>query len=172
MAPSRSSRIGATINPARRSGLSWQSSAAHRLYARAPASRWSGPFVATGLKPAPNGAPILPVAGVGTGEHHLAGNGVVVELLVAGRSVPASAQADLVEAVALLVLAEPLFLELVVTDEVLPCSSGASIVDDALALGELLVEVVEILRVEVVAVHGRIRAGVAVGRDHDVVLHR
>ena len=58
------------------------------------------------------------------------------------------------EAVALLVLAEPLFLELVVADEVLSCRAGASVVDDALPFRELFVEVVEILRVEVVAVHG------------------
>ena len=67
MAPSRSPRIGATIRPARRSGLSLQISAAHRLYARAPASRCSGSIVATGLNPAPNGAPIVPVAASGPG---------------------------------------------------------------------------------------------------------
>ena len=113
------------MRPARRSGLSWQSSAAHRLYARAPASRCSGLWVATGLKPAPNGAPMVPVAASGPGNIDLGGDAVVVELLVARGGVPAAAQADLVEAVALLVLAEPLFLELVVADEVAVAAAAA-----------------------------------------------
>ena len=111
--------------------------------------------------------------GVGPGEHHLGGDAVVVELLVAGRGVPPAAQADLVEAVALLVLAEPLLLELVVADEVagrLGAARRSSM--SALPLGELVVEVVAVLRVEEVAVHGRVRARVAVGRDDDVVRPR
>ncbi len=110
---------------------------------------------------------------VRTRKHHFAGDGVVVELLVAGRRIPPAAEADLVEAVALFVLAEPLFLELVVADEVPGAAgTGAPLVDDPLPLGELLVEVVEVLRVEVVAVHGGVRSRVAVGRDDDVVLQR
>ena len=87
-------------------------SAAQRLYARAPASRCSGSVVATGLNPAPNGAPMVPVAASGPGNIDLAGDAVVVELLVALGGVPRAAHADLVEAVAVLVLAEPLLLEL------------------------------------------------------------
>jgi hypothetical protein len=102
-----------------------------------------------------------------------AGDGVVVEFLVACRRIPATAKADLVEAVAFLVLTEPLFLELVVTDEVRSRSGPrAPLVDDALALGELLLEVVAVERIEVVAVYGGIGPRVAVGRDDDVVLQR
>ena len=54
---------------------------------------------------------------VGPGEHHLGADAVVVELGVTRGRVPSAPQADLVEAVALLVLAEPLLLELVVPDE-------------------------------------------------------
>jgi hypothetical protein len=111
--------------------------------------------------------------GVGPGEHHLGGDAVVVELLVADGGVPPAAQADLVEAVALLVLAEPLRLELLVTHERRAVGVDAARVDEGLALGELLVEGVVELGVEVVAVHGRVGARVRVGRDHDVVLqHR
>src|SRR4029450_12605894 len=103
-----------TISPARRSGLSWHSCAAHRLYARAPARRCAGLRVGVGLKPAPNGAPIGPGDGVVTGEHDFGRDRVPVELLVARRGVPPAAQPDLVQTVALLVLGEPLFLEVVV----------------------------------------------------------
>ena len=90
--------------------------------------------------------------GVGTGEHDLGGHAVVVELLVARGGVPAAAQADLVQAVALVVLAEPLLLELVVADEVdVPAAARRSSMS-ALALGELVVELVAVLRVEEVAV--------------------
>ena len=109
---------------------------------------------------------------IGTGEHDLGAHAVVVELLVARRRVPATAQADLVEAVALVVLAEPLLLELVVADEVRRAGFRAPLVDEPLPLRELAVEVVAIAGIEIVAVHGRVRAGMTVGRDHDVVLHR
>ena len=82
----------------------------------------------TGLKPAPNGAPMRAGDGVGAGEHDLGGHAVAVELPVAGVGVPAAAEADLVEAVALVVLAEPLLLELGVADEVgLPPARRSSI---------------------------------------------
>ena len=172
IAPSRSPRIGATIRPARRSGLSWQSSAAHRLYARAPASRCSGPFVATGLKPAPNGAPMRAGGGVGTGEHR-------------PRRSRRRCRAPCRAWSASQPPRRPISWRL------LPSSSSpnhsslnssspmngrrarglAALVDERLALGELVVEVVVVLGVEVVAVDGRVRARVAVGRDDDVVLH-
>ncbi len=54
---------------------------------------------------------------VGTREHDLAGHAVGRQLLVALLGVPAAAQPDLVEAVAVLVLAEPLLLELLAPGE-------------------------------------------------------
>ena len=54
---------------------------------------------------------------VGTGEHDLAGHAVGRELLVALLGVPAAAQPELVEAVAVFVLAEPLLLELLAAGE-------------------------------------------------------
>ncbi len=107
---------------------------------------------------------------VGAGEHDLGGHPVAVELAVARRGVPTTAQADLVEAVALVVLAEPLLLELGVADEV-AASRPRRFVDEPLALGELVVELGPERRVEELAVRGRVRPGVAVGRDDEVGLH-
>ena len=80
--------------------------------------------------------------GVGTREHHLGGDAVVVELLVTLGGVPRAAHADLVEAVALVVLAEPLLLELGVAHEGRHPGGLAALVDQRLALGELDLEVV------------------------------
>ena len=95
-----------------------------------------------------------PGRGVGTGEHDLGGDAVVVELLVALGGVPRAAHADLVEAVALFVLPEPLLLELVVAHERRHPGGLAALVDERLALGELDLEVVVVLRVEEVPVDG------------------
>ena len=92
--------------------------------------------------------------GVGAGEHDLGGDAVVVELLVALGRVPRTAHADLVEAVALFVLPEPLLLELIVTHERRHPRSLAALVDECLALGELHLEVVVVLRVQEVPVDG------------------
>ena len=90
--------------------------------------------------------------GVGTGEHDLAGHAVVVELLRRALAAShAAAHADLVEAVALLVLAEPLLFELGVAHERRHAGGLAALVDERLALGELDLEVVVVLRVEEVA---------------------
>ncbi len=109
--------------------------------------------------------------GVGTGEHDLGGHAVVVELLVALGGVPRAAHPDLVEAVALLVFAEPLLFELGVAHERRHPRGLAALVDERLAFGQLDLEVVVVLRVEEVLVDGRVRTRVAVGRDDDVVLH-
>ena len=63
---------------------------------------------------------------VGTGEDDLGADAVVVELRVTPGRVPSAPQADLVEAVALLVLAEPLLLEFVVADEAVGAAWCAS----------------------------------------------
>ncbi len=106
------------------------------------------------VEPGTEGRPHAAGGGVGTGEHDLAGDAVVVELGVALRRVPRAAHADLVQAVALVVLAEPLFLELVVAHERRHARGGAALVDQRLAFHELVVEVVPVLRVEEVAVDG------------------
>ena len=168
-----SSRIGATISPARRSGLSWHSSAAHRLYARAPARRCSGSRVATGLNPAPNGAPMVPVAASGPGNTTSAATPSLSSSLsrvaashpprrpISWRLLPSSSSPNHSS----LNSSSPM--------NCVPSASRGAASMMRLALGELLVEVVAELGVEVVAVHGRVRPRVAVGRDHDVVLrHR
>ena len=109
--------------------------------------------------------------GVGTGEHDLRGDAVVVELVVTLRGVPRTTHPDLVEAVALVVLPEPLLLELVVAHERRHPGRLAALVDQRLALGELELELVVVLRVEEVLVDRRVRAGVTVCRDDHVVLH-
>ncbi len=99
---------------------------------------------------------------IGPGEHHLGGHAVAIELPVAGGGVPAAAQTELVEAVALVVLAEPLLLELLVADEVARRRRSLR-VDEGLPFGQLLVEVVAELWIEVVAVGRRVRPRMAVG---------
>src|SRR5262249_41197178 len=63
------------------------------------------------------GRPHLAGAGVGTREPDLTGHAVGRELLVAALGVPPTAHADLVEALAVLVDAEPLLLELLASGE-------------------------------------------------------
>ena len=109
--------------------------------------------------------------GVGPWEHDFTGDAVVVELLVALRCIPRAPHADLVEAVALVVLAEPLLLEPVVTGEGIHAGRGTSLVDERLAFHQLRVEVLAVPRIEEVAVDGRVGTRVAVGRDDHVVLH-
>ena len=68
-------------------------------------------------KPAPNGAPILPVTASGPGNTTSPVTPSCRQLLVALLGVPAAAETDLVEAVAVFVLAEPLLLELLAAGE-------------------------------------------------------
>jgi hypothetical protein len=92
---------------------------------------------------------------VGAGEDDLGGDAVAIELTIARRGVPAPAEPDLVEAVAVVVLAEPLVLEVGVADEVaLHRGRRAHLLDEPLALGELVVEVGAERRIEELAVLG------------------
>ena len=105
--------------------------------------------------------------GVGAGEDHLAGDAVVVELLVALRGVPAAAEATLVEALLALLVAEPLLLEVFVAAH----GDGARelvLGDEPGPLLQRLVERVAKLGVEELAVVRSLRPGVAVGRDDQV----
>ena len=110
---------------------------------------------------------------VGTGEHDLAGHAVGRQLLVALLGVPPAAQTDLVEAVAVLVLAEPLLLELLAPGEHVVVGAEAlapHLLHQRVARAELVVEAVAVLRVEVLAVHRRVGPGVAVGRDDEIAV--
>ena len=131
-----------------------------------------GPWVATGLNPAPNGAPMVPVAASGPGNTTSPATPSLSSSLsrvaasqpprrpISWRLLPSSSSPNHSS----LNSSSPMKCD--------PRRRPRRASMRALALGELLVEVVEVLGVEVVAVHGRVRAGVAVGRDHDVVLHR
>ena len=144
------------MRPARRCGLSAQSSAAQRLYARAPASTSSGSAVAVDGEAGAERRTHLAGHRVGTGEDHLAGHAVGRQLLVALLRVPPAAQTELVQAVAVLVLTEPLLLELVAAGEhvgVGPEALPAHLLHERVAWGELGVEAIAVLRVEVLAVH-------------------
>src|SRR4029077_11219731 len=69
-------------------------------------------------------------------------------------------------------LAEPLGLEVGVAGEVSRGDGrGAALLEHPLAFGELLVEIGPEPGVEELTVRGRVRAGVAVGRDDEVVRH-
>ena len=92
---------------------------------------------------------------VGTGEHHLAGDTVGRQLLVALLGVPPAAQADLVEAVAVFVFPEPFLLELgVALERVLVGAEAllAHLGHHSVAALQLLVERVAVLRIEILAV--------------------
>ena len=60
--------IGTTATPARRSGLSWHSSASHRLWARAPANSSSPGVEPLAPSPAPNGAEAPPLTESASGK--------------------------------------------------------------------------------------------------------
>ena len=109
---------------------------------------------------------------VGPGEDHFGGHAVVVELLVALRRIPAAAQPALVEALLALFVAEPLFLELVVAAHHQRPALFAHLREERFALDERVVERVAVLGIDVGLVVGRLRSGMAVGRDDEVVVHR
>ena len=171
IAPSRSSRIGATISPAAPLRARLAQLGRPSVVRASAREEVRGTPRRDRVEPGAEGCEVRAGGRVGTREHHFAGDAVVVELLVACCRVPATAQADLVQAVALVVLAEPLLLELVVTGERVEPGGGASRVDERLALGELVVELGAVLRVEEVAVHRGVGPRVAVRRDDHVVLH-
>ena len=110
---------------------------------------------------------------VGPGEHDLAGHAVGRQLLVALLGVPAAAQPELVQAVAVFVLAEPLLLERFAAREHVVVGAealAAHLLHERVARGELVVELLAVLRIEELAVHRRVGPGVAVGRDDQIAL--
>jgi hypothetical protein len=94
--------------------------------------------------------------GVGVGEDHLADHAVGVELLVAARRVPAAGEP-------FLVLGEPLLLELLVAHDL-------ELLAQRFALGEVGVERVVELRVEIGAVLLVRQSRMTVRRDDHVVV--
>ena len=141
--------------PARRSGACEQNSASQRLCAIAPAYASSGILDGAGRQPGTEGRRLHPGDGVGVGEHHLAGDAVGVELLVALLGVEGAAEA-------LLVVALPVH-DVVVIELQRLFTVGV-------ALGEEVVERAQVLGVEVRPVLLARQPGVAVGRDDQVAL--
>ena len=109
---------------------------------------------------------------VGAREDHFGGHAVVVELLVALRRVPPAAQPAFMEALLALLVPEPLLLELVVAAHHQRAALLAHLREERFALDEGAVERVAVLGIDVGLVVGRLRTGVAVGRDDEVVVHR
>ena len=108
---------------------------------------------------------------VGAGEDDLTGHAVGRQLLVALLGVPPAAQTDLVEAVAVLVVAEPLLLERLAPGEHVVVGAealAAHLLHQRVTRRELVVEPIAVLGVEVLAVHRRVGTRVAVGRDDEV----
>ena len=156
--------------PLRRSGVCWHSSASQRLYALAPASMRSGGSPRASTRPAPNGAPMLPVAASGPGKITSAVTPSLSSSLSRfgasqpQRSPPScrlSSPSSWPNHSSWNSSSPPIEIglaQLVLRDEPLP-------------LLERLVERLAVLRVEELAVVRGLRAGVAVGRDDQVVLH-
>ena len=161
------------MRPARRCGLWPHSSAAQRLYARGAGEHELG--IRGGVDGEARAERRAHLAGhrVGAREHDLAGHAVGRELLVALLGVPPAAHPELVEAVAVLVLAEPLLLELLAPREDVVVGAEAlapHLLHERVAGAELVVEPVAVLGVEELAVDGRIGPRVAVGRDHEITV--
>ena len=169
MAPSRSPRIGATIKPGPPLGAGLAQLGRPPVVGAGAGEEVVRPTGGDGVEPGAERGAHLAGGGVGAREHDLAGHPVAVELGVALGRVPGPPHADLVEAVAFFVLAEPLRLESSSPVNGASRRRGGSSISAWRSASD--VEVIAVLGVEVLPVDGRVRAGVTVRRDDHVVVH-